>query len=605
MAKKSARPGRTLLVFFIGVAIAYGLVALNGAWKPSLGLDLQGGTRIQLTATGDPSQESLDEARSIIDQRVNGQGVAEAEVTTQGGNQIVVEVPGESAGELEDVVKRQAQLRFRLVACSDFSPCQGSGAATQPTNPLESPSAAPTEQPQQPQQTNNRPPVGFDRAADPTGEPTDKPKQGQTPSGDASPSAPSPSESAPVDDVPGVDDEKFTAPVDEELAWSQTPDPAVVQLFDQFTCADDGTLQNADGTTAQVAPNAPVTVPMVDDPSKPLITCEPAENNPGTDSDRPAAKYLLSRALINGSDLDSASAGVPQNEVSWVVNLEVGGDGQDAFTEISRALVGSERQFAIVLDGVVISAPTMDGLITNGQAQISGNFTEASAGALATSLKYGSLPISFADDATTVEEIGPTLAGNQLAAGITAGLIGLGLVMIYCLLYYRGLGIVVVASLGVAAAVTYAMVLLLGEAANFTLTLPGIAGLIVAVGITADSFIVYFERIRDEMREGKSMRVAVESGWVRARNTCLAADAVSFLAAIALFIFAVGVVKGFAFALGLSTLIDVVVFFFFTKPMVSWLARFKFFNRGHRLSGLDASALGVDTINLGTAGGRA
>jgi preprotein translocase subunit SecD len=254
---------------------------------------------------------------------------------------------------------------------------------------------------------------------------------------------------------------------------------------------------------------------------------------------------------------------------------------------------------------VVISAPTMDGLITNGQAQISGNFTEASAGALATSLKYGSLPITFADDATTVEEIGPTLAGNQLAAGITAGLIGLFLVMLYCLLYYRGLGIVVVASLGVAAAVTYAMVLLLGEAANFTLTLPGIAGLIVAVGITADSFIVYFERIRDEMREGKSMRVAVESGWARARNTCLAADAVSFLAAIALFIFAVGVVKGFAFALGLSTLIDVVVFFFFTKPMVSWLAKFKFFNRGHKLSGLDASALGVDSINLGTAGGRA
>ncbi|HET9421006.1 MAG TPA: protein translocase subunit SecD [Nocardioides sp.] len=602
MAKKPVRPARTLMVFFLGVAIAYGLVALNGSWTPSLGLDLQGGTRIQLTASSDPSEESLDEARSIIDQRVNGQGVAEAEVTTQGGNQIVVEIPGESAGELEEVVKRQAQLRFRLVACSDFSPC-GSGTQT-PQNPL-TPSAEPTAELPEAPQSPNRPPVGFDRAADPTGEPSDEPKQDQTPSGGASPSEPSASESAPVDDVPGVDDEGFTAPVDEELAWSQAPDPAVVQLFEQFTCADDGTLQKADGTPATVAPDAPVTVPAVDDPSKPLITCEPAENNPGTDSDRPATKYLLSRSVINGTDLDSASAGVPQNEVSWVVNLEVGGDGQDAFTAISRALVGSERQFAIVLDGEVISAPTMDGLITNGQAQISGNFTESSANALATSLKFGALPITFADDATTVEEIGPTLAGNQLAAGITAGLIGLGLVMLYCLLYYRGLGLVVVASLAVAAGVTYAMVLLLGEAANFTLTLPGIAGLIVAVGITADSFIVYFERIRDEMREGKSMRVAVESGWVRARNTCLAADAVSILAAIALFIFAVGVVKGFAFALGLSTIIDVVVFFFFTKPMVSWLARFKFFNRGHKLSGLDANALGVDSINLGTAGGRA
>ena len=252
----------------------------------------------------------------------------------------------------------------------------------------------------------------------------------------------------------------------------------------------------------------------------------------------------------------------------------------------------------------------MEGLITNGQAQISGNFTETTANELATSLKFGALPISFSDEVQS-STIGPSLAGNQLSAGLTAGLVGLLLVMIYCLVYYRGLGLVVIASLLVAAAVTYAMVLLLSEAANFTLTLPGIAGLIVAVGITADSFIVFFERIRDEMRDGKSMRVAVESGWVRARNTCLAADAVSLLAAVVLFIFAVGVVKGFAFALGLSTLIDLVVFFWFTKPMVSWLAHFKFFNRGHRLSGLDAAALGVDSINLGApvtagaAGGKA
>ena len=470
-------------------------------------------------------------------------------MTTQGGNQIVVEIPGKSREDLVETVKRQAQLRFRLVACSDFSPC-GSDAQT-PQNPL-TPGAEPTAELPVAPQSNNRPPVGFDRSADPTGEPTDKPKQDQTPSGDASPSEPAPSESAPVDDVPGVDDEGFTAPVDEELAWSQSPDPAEVAAFDKFACADDGTLQNADGTEATVAADAPVTIPAVDDPSKPLVACEPAENNPGTDNDRPAAKYLLSRSVINGTDLDSASAGVPQNEVSWVVNLEVGGDGQDSFTAISRALVGSERQFAIVLDGQVISAPTMDGLITNGQAQISGNFNETSANNLATSLKFGALPISFDDGSTQVQTIGPSLAGNQLAAGITAGLIGLALVMLYCLVYYRGLGLVVIASLLVAAGVTYAMVLLLGEAANFTLTLPGIAGLIVAVGITADSFIVYFERIRDEMRDGKSMRVAVESGWKRARNTCLAADTVSLLAAVVLFIFAVGVVKGFAFALGLS-----------------------------------------------------
>ena len=604
MAGKQYRPGRTLVVFFLGVAITYGLVALTGTWKPELGLDLQGGTSIRLVANGDPSSDSLDEARSIIDQRVNGKGVAEAEVTTQGGNQIVVEIPGDSREDLVEVVKRQAQLRFRLVACSDFSPC-GTGATTpQPENPLQPDATVPTEQQPSGQQSDeptgsNRPPVGFDGAGDPTADPS------ETPSESESPAEPGSSESAPVDDVPGVDDENFTAPVDDELAWSQSPDQAAAAEFAKYACAADGTLVNEDGTPATVDPDAPVTIPSVDDPSKPLMTCEPPENAPGTDQDRPTVKYLLSRAVIQGTDLSSAGAGVPQNQVSWVVNLEIGGDGQDAFTAISRALVGSERQFAIVLDGAVISAPTMDGLITNGQAQISGNFTETSANDLATSLKFGALPISFDDNSTQVQTIGPSLAGNQLSAGLTAGAIGLALVLLYCLIYYRGLGLVVVASLLMAAVITYGLVLLLSEAANFTLTLPGIAGLIIAVGITADSFVVYFERIRDEMRDGKSMRVAVESGWKRARMTCLAADTVSFLAAIVLFIFAVGVVKGFAFALGLATLIDVVVFFFFTKPMVSWLARFQFFNTGHRMSGLDADALGVDSITLGTAGGKA
>ena len=265
-------------------------------------------------------------------------------------------------------------------------------------------------------------------------------------------------------------------------------------------------------------------------------------------------------------------------------------------------MAGTQEQFAVVLDGQVISAPTFNGVIPNGSAQISGNFTESSANSLATSLKYGALPIAFEKGGTLGRDVGPSLAGDQLSAGITAGIIGLLLVMLYCLIYYRGLGLVVVASLLVAGAVTYAMVLLLSKGAGFTLSLPGIAGLIVAVGITADSFIVYFERIRDEMRDGKSMRVAVEAGWKRARNTCLAADTVSLLAAVVLYIFAAGVVKGFAFALGLSTLIDLAVFFWFTHPMVSWLARFKFFNQGHKLSGLDAENLGIDHHHRGREG---
>jgi preprotein translocase subunit SecD len=327
--------------------------------------------------------------------------------------------------------------------------------------------------------------------------------------------------------------------------------------------------------------------PVDDVKSQPLVTCDGDGN-----------KLLLSSALIEGTQLKSATAGIPQNQVQWVVNLTFNGTARKTFANVTQqianqtsALTGQQKQFAIVLDGKVISAPTVNGVIPNGQAEISGSFSQTEAQTLANSLKYGALPLKFTVPVVTDE--GPTLAADQLSAGLIAGAIGLGLVLLYCLLYYRGLGLVVVASLGIAGLVTYAVVLAMSQAVGFTLTLPGIAGLIVAVGITADSFIVYFERIRDEMRGGKSMRVAVEAGWIRARATCLAADTVSLLAAVVLYIFSIGVVKGFAFALGISTVIDLVVFFLFTKPMVSWLATFKFFYSGHRLSGLSPEQVGT------------
>jgi preprotein translocase subunit SecD len=347
--------------------------------------------------------------------------------------------------------------------------------------------------------------------------------------------------------------------------WIDSPDQASIQAFNDYQCPPPG-------DTALVE----------DDAGQPLVTC-----------DDQGVKYLLSSSLIEGTDLQSAEAAVPQQQVGWVVTLNFDGDGTSAFTEISRSLYNTGKQFAIVLDGQVISAPTMDGVITNGRAEISGDFSETQATSLATSLKFGALPIAFEPN-PPVETVGPSLAGNQLSAGLLAGGIGLLLVMVYCMLYYRGLGLVVLASLAVAATATYGLVLLLSETAGFALTLPGIAGLIVAVGITADSFIVYFERIRDEMRDGKSMPTAVEAGWLRARNTCVAADMVSLLAAVVLYIFAAGVVKGFAFALGLSTVIDLAVFFWFTHPMVSWLARFRFFSSGSRFSGLSAATLGID-----------
>jgi preprotein translocase subunit SecD len=574
MARKTARPGRTLAVFFLGLAIAFGLVALAGNWKPELGLDLQGGTSIRLTPKGNPSAEALGEARKIIDQRVNGSGVTEAEVTVQGNRFIVVEIPGDSRRDLVDTVKRQAQLRFRVVACSDSNPgpCATGGGATpqDPTSPdpgtgvTAPPTAAPSDTAApsgaaSPSGSANRAPANYsaDGETPPPsdgGSPSTEPSAGPTPTG-----------------VPLTPAPEGGPDVGDPLKWMDNPNQEAIDAFNSFQCPQDGTPVNVE-----------------DDPEKPLVSCE------WDPESQIAQKYLLSAALIEGTELDSADAVIPQNEVNYVVSLDFNGSGTEKFTKISEALVGTEKQFAIVLDGQVLSAPTMEALITNGQAQISGNFTQASAKSLATSLKYGALPVAFSD--FSVETVGPSLAGDQLTAGITAGLIGLLVVMIYCLIYYRGLGIVVVGSLLVAGAATYAMVLLLSETANFTLTLPGIAGLIVAVGITADSFIVYFERIRDEMRDGKSMRVAVEAGWVRARATCLAADAVSLLAAIVLYIFAAGVVRGFAFALGLSTLIDLVVFFWFTKPLVSVLARYKFFNGGGKLSGLSPESLGIDKV---------
>ncbi len=588
MARTSARPARTLVVFFAVLAAAFGLVAVIGTWKPALGLDLQGGTQIILTAKDSGvKSDQLKEAANIIDARVNGSGVSEATVTTQGSNEIVVQVPGPTNNSLVQTVVRQAQLYFRLVAqvpqtatpsspAPSASSSPGAGVLAPSTSPSPKATKA-TSKPTSKASGKNRPPVVFGKPgphrakATQSASPSSTSSPTSTPSGSAS-SSPASGSSGPT----STSEVNYTAAnqkaYSDPLTWMANPDPQSVEVYNNFTC--------------------PPVTPVVDDPTIPLVTCD-AQNN----------KFLLSPALIKGTQITSASAGIPQNQVQWVVNLQLDGAGSAEQLKLSQAMAGDQsKTFAIVLDGTVISAPFFEGVIANGSSQISGNFTETTAKSLATSLKYGALPIQFDQGKTTIQTIGPSLAGDQLRAGILAGILGLLLVMLYCLLYYRGLGIVVVASLLVAGATTYALVLLLAKSAGFTLTLPGIAGLIVAVGITADSFIVFFERIRDEMRGGKSMRVAVEAGWIRARATCLAADSVSILAAVVLYIFAAGVVKGFAFALGLSTLIDIAVFFWFTHPMVSLLARYPFFNKGHRLSGLDAESLGLDRI---PAGGRA
>ena len=335
-----------------------------------------------------------------------------------------------------------------------------------------------------------------------------------------------------------------------------------------------------------------------DDPKKPLVTC----------LDDGSEKYVLGPAEVLGTDVTSADAALNTNSQGavtggWIVTLDFSGSGGRKFADTTRRLASQQpplNRFGIVLDGLVVSAPALNnGPITGGSAQIEGDFTQQEARDLANVLKYGALPLTF--DAGAVQEVSASLGGEQLQAGVIAGIIGLGLVVLYSLFYYRGLGLVTVASLAVAAAITYGAVVFLGWQIGFRLSLAGVAGLIVAIGIIADSFIVYFERLRDEVRDGKPLRVAVETGWARARRTILAADFVSLLAAVVLYLLSVGGVRGFAFTLGLTTLIDIAVVFLFTKPLVTLLARTKFFGGGHRLSGLDPKHLGVAGRSLPAA----
>ena len=364
------------------------------------------------------------------------------------------------------------------------------------------------------------------------------------------------------------------------------------------------------GTKSTAAPAAtfPSGVTMALDTAFKNLDCTKAANRQGGALDDPnqavvacsltdTSKYILAPAEVEGSQVSKASAVLDNtNGNGWMVLLTFNGAGTSAFGKMTTrvtSLPSPQNQAAIVLDGLVVSAPRINEAINSGSAQISGNFTQTLATDLANKLKYGALPLALT--VQEINQVSPTLGADQLHAGLLAGLIGLILVILYSLLYYRGLGLVSVGSLVVAGSITFLSFLLLGKWIGFTLTLAGIAGAIVSIGITADSFIVYFERLRDEVREGRSLRTAVETGWQRARRTILVADFVSLIAAALLYFFAVGGVRGFAFTLGLTTFVDLIVVFFFTKPFVTVLSRVAFFAEGRNLSGLSAKSLGVVT----------
>lgn len=376
---------------------------------------------------------------------------------------------------------------------------------------------------------------------------------------------PSPSPSADASGEPTESGEAALLPIADTLAYQ--PSDADIELFTTFQCDDD----------------------VTDRIDAALVACDEEQQQ----------KFLLGPVAIQGQSVTTASSGIPQGDLSYAVMLSFDSEGATQLDELTGQLSAQaypNNMFAIVLDGVVRSAATVQDRIPNGEAIIRGNFTAESSAALANVLKFGALPLDF--ETSQVESVSPTLGGEQLRVGIIAGLLGLGAVTLYSFVYYRGLGIVVVGSLAVAASATYAVMVLLGETMGFALNLPGVAGAIVGIAVTADSFIIYFERIRDEIREGRSLQSALSSGWLKARGTIVISDAVSLLSAVVLFFLAFGGVRGFAFTLGLTTLIDLAVCFFFTVPLVHLLGRTKFFGEGHPLSGLDPKHMGVSRASL-------
>ncbi|WP_433238974.1 protein translocase subunit SecD [Streptosporangium sp. CA-135522] len=567
-----------MLLLLLALILAMGgVMFLNKAYTPEYGLDLAGGTTVTLqpvTPNGTPpTEESLNLAVGIIRNRVNGSGISDAEVAKSGDN-IVISVPGAGQEEVVKLVGTTAELRFRQVmAVTAGSPPPPGQMST----PAPTPSASPTATGKQ---TSKAPKPAQTATPSPTGSPAGRalssaltnPSPGATPAPSDKPvrkgKSPSPSAKPSQSAAPSA---QPTAPAEDPMAGVDTTgiDPAVLKQFQALDCAKDK------GQGAQ------------DDPAKQFAAC----------SQDGSAKYVLDKAAVTGTSIDTATAGVDSTTGEWLVQLSFKGEGPNQWSKVTTTAFNSQpprNQVAMVLDGVVISAPVIQEPITGGRAQISGSFTQVTAEELAGQLKFGALPLKFKKG--SIEEVSSTLGADQLRGGLIAGAIGLGLVLIYSMLYYRGLGIVSVLSLVVASVLTYQAVVLLGTFAHFRLSLSHIIGLIVSIGITADSFIVYFERIRDEMKEGRrSLRTAVEVAWTRARRTILIADAVMFIAAVVLYFLAVGGVAGFAFAMGLTTLIDIVVVFMFTKPFVALLAKRKFFAKGHKLSGLDAERMSIQT----------
>jgi preprotein translocase subunit SecD len=614
-----------VLIFIMFATIIGGVVLHPGDWhdkfKIGLGLDLHGGTQVTLKAVaahgGVPSKSDMAQAISILENRVNGLGINNTSVVQQGSQLINISIPGASVGQVGPLLKA-AQLRFRQVLLCTASPLQptacsgakaGAGLPSPAPTPVPSPvpSALPTETPTPTPTGTASPKSSATPKSTPTpkasasksggngqaagAKPLAKASSSPSPSASSSPKAtatPTPSGSAsptptgsasPLPSPTPTPSNTSLQPVvagDESLVSKPT-----LALFKKLDCTNQKwQLKVYNGKSYKY------------DGDSQIVSC-----------DGSGVKYVLGAPIVLGQDLRSPKAQLDSTNNQWVVTFNLDGKGSKAFGDKSTQMYNAYYnpstqtetsvldQFAIVLDGRIVSAPLIQQPITGGSGQITGNFTQKSATDLANVLKYGALPLGFSNQ--TVNSVSAQLGSEQLDAGLIAAAVGLLLVILYSVFYYRALAIVSVFSLATAALLSWLAVILLTKFQGYSLSLAGVAGLIVAIGITADSFIIYFERLRDEVREGRSLRAAVERGWSRARRTVLVSDTVSFLAALLLYIFAIGDVKGFAFTLGLTTLIDIVVVFLFTKPMVTLLARMKFYSSGSPMSGLDPARLGA------------
>ncbi|MFC4147123.1 protein translocase subunit SecD [Micromonospora mangrovi] len=614
------RPGRQLAVLGFIFVVLYLLVffsgGASGGWKdrlePRLGLDLIGGTRVALEATNSldgkpPTAANLEEARQIIESRVNGYGVAEAEVVTEGNRNIVISLPGENR-DLTDVGSA-AELRFRKVLkatdgsgatappapAPSATPAPSGSAAPKPSGsaaPKPSGSAAPKPSASTGAKVTASPSAGGQGGMAPTPS-----ASAAAPTPSASPSAAAPSPSTSAAPVPqGIEEQRKA--VQQKVgpaAWAaasalQAPaDPSQAAQLKAFS-----TLSPQE--VAVLSPEMQFNVPTIScaqldkrpaasikDPKQKAVACESG------------AKYLLDVAKVAGTDVKNASAQLDQTS-SWVVSLQFKSDGQEKWTNLTKEAFNNTGQacdqsalgqdgkcrVAVVLDNKIVSSPEIQGVLT-GDSQITGNFDNKTANALASQLRYGALPVTFVQQEQ--QNVTATLGDSQLRAGLLAAGIGMLLVIIYSFFYYRLLGSVIFLSLVLSGLLVFGALVVLGRSIGFTLTLAGIAGMIVSLGVAADSFVIYFERLKDEIREGRSPRSAVPRAWVRARRTIISANAITLMSAVVLYIVSVGTVKGFAFALGLATVLDLVVVFLFRHPIMTMFASTRAF-LSPRVSGL-------------------